>query len=568
MAWIDSNGLYHGTWDYTEHGCAIRDWNNIKAALIAADAGGRLPALPRRRPEDPVLRERLDQPPGPASSAASCAPRWPKAARRVRAGPVPRPQGRSQRQRIHLLWNGYAHAVQPPEAFPKRPIVPHDPSGEPVVSFASTDDPHYQAMLAIIRDGREQALADPRVDMPGAEVIAGACRQFHPPPLPAVAPPLIAAADAEGVVQLAWERSARTIGLEAEVHRSGTPDFAPDASTLLTRTPLSQYADRQAPLGPQHYALVLVQGTQRSKPAYASVTVPEPPPPPAPEDLKAASGSCSIRLSWRAPPVSVLGYQVYRCPPGVTEFQLVTATPVRQTRFSDAGVESGKPYRYVVRAVSQRGVEGPPTPAAEATATVVTEPVFAAAFDAGPAATLGGGQTLAGKLHGPAACSSGVLDLRSGGHVTFPHQEAFDLAQPLSVNAGCGLTSRAECRWWSAAASWNQAGWFLQRLGGTWRWHVGGVDCDGGLPAVGRWIHLAAVYDGQSLKLYQDGEPVAERPGSINASPWTGELHIGQYSGQPSADYQVTGRMTGVRLYHRPLDAKEVAAEAKQVPAT
>ncbi len=119
-----------------------------------------------------------------------------------------------------------------------------------------------------------------------------------------------------------------------------------------------------------------------------------------------------------------------------------------------------------------------------------------------------------------------------------------------------------------SSGHWNQAGWFLQRLGGAWRWHVGGVDCDGGRPAVGRWIHLAAVYDGQALKLYQDGEPVAECPASINASPWTGELHVGQYSGQPTADFQVTGRMTGVRLYHRPLDAKEVAAEAKQPPKT
>ncbi len=81
-------------------------------------------------------------------------------------------------------------------------------------------------------------------------------------------------------------------------------------------------------------------------------------------------------------------------------------------------------------------------------------------------------------------------------------------------------------------------------------------------------MHLAAVYDGQSLKLYQDGEQVADRPAGINGSPWPGELHVGQYSGQPTADYQVTGRITAVRLYHRPLDAKEIAAEAKKVPAT
>ena len=35
MAWIDTNGLYHGTWDSTQAGCAIREWNNLKNGLNA-----------------------------------------------------------------------------------------------------------------------------------------------------------------------------------------------------------------------------------------------------------------------------------------------------------------------------------------------------------------------------------------------------------------------------------------------------------------------------------------------------------------------------------------------------
>jgi len=115
---------------------------------------------------------------------------------------------------------------------------------------------------------------------------------------------------------------------------------------------------------------------------------------------------------------------------------------------------------------------------------------------------------------------------------------------------------------------WNQAGWFLQRLGGVWRWHVGGVDCDGGRPAEGRWVHLAAVYDGQTLRLYEDGVQVAERAASVDASVWPGELHVGQYSGGPAPAYQVTGRITGLKIYHRPLNATEVAGEAAKKPAT
>ena len=67
-----------------------------------------------------------------------------------------------------LLWAGYAHAVQPPAAFPRHPVVPADLSGQPCASFVSPADPNYQALLAIINEGREKALAAPRVDMPGA----------------------------------------------------------------------------------------------------------------------------------------------------------------------------------------------------------------------------------------------------------------------------------------------------------------------------------------------------------------------------------------------------------------
>jgi hypothetical protein len=423
-------------------------------------------------------------------------------------------------------------------------------------------------MLTIIRDARDMVLSNPRVDMPGAEVIPGACRQFLPPSLPEAAPTPTATIDTQGVVFLSWERSARTIGLEAELHRSATENFAPDASTLLVRTPLSQFVDRQPSTGRQHYALLLARDTQRSNPAYVSVMVPEPAPPPAPEDLRAASSSCSIRLAWRPPPVAVAGYQVYRSPAEGDEFKLVSASPIRQTRFSDAGVQSGRPYRYIVRAISQRGVEGPPTRPVEASATIIREPVFSATFETQAGASLWGGQALDGKLHGAATCSAGVLDLRSAGHLTYPHHEHFDLAQPLSVTCWVWFDAPGRMPVVASCGVWNQAGWFLQRLGGVWRWHVGGVDCDGGRPAEGRWSHLAAVYDGQSLRLYEDGAQVAQRGASVNASVWPGQLHVGQYSGGPAADYQVTGRVTGLKIYHRPLDAAEVAAEAIKKPTS
>jgi len=120
--------------------------------------------------------------------------------------------------------------------------------------------------------------------MPGAEVIAGSCRHFVPPPTQEVVPTFQASADAQGVVRLAWERSARTIGLKAEVHRSAQENFTPDENTLLVRTPQFQYVDRRPPAQKQYYALILTSDDQHSKPAYAAVSVPKPTPPPTPKD--------------------------------------------------------------------------------------------------------------------------------------------------------------------------------------------------------------------------------------------------------------------------------------------
>lgn len=74
---------------------------------------------------------------------------------------------------------------------------------------------------------------------------------------------------------------------------------------------------------------------------------------------------------------------------------------------------------------------------------------------------------------------------------------------------------------------------------------------------------MAASYDGQTTTLYEDGKLVGEQSGQFNTAPWPGDLYVGQYSGQPGSDFQVTGRIKNVKIYHRPLDAEEVARTAR-----
>ena len=273
LAWIDTNGVYYGTWDRTPNGVAIHGWGKLRQELI-----GEMEAAGCVRCH------------GDSGRVAYFENDWinletPERSRLLRA-PLKKGKdgfglawcrGRNvdpNRQRIHLLWRGYAHAVQPPEKFPRREYVPPDRGGEPVATFTSTADPHYRAMLDIIRRARFEALARPRVDMPGAELIAGQCRMHVPMPLPEKPPELTAGLRSDYAVVLCWQRTAETIGLEYELHRGATAEFTPNERTRIGLTTAGVFVDLLPPQGKQHYALVVVSGVDRSKPAWVSLDVP------------------------------------------------------------------------------------------------------------------------------------------------------------------------------------------------------------------------------------------------------------------------------------------------------
>jgi hypothetical protein len=565
MAWMDSNGLYHGTWDYTANGCATPAWKSTKQRLVSvmesagcAKCHGGTNGIARFEGDWFNLRE-------PEFSRILRAP-LPKDAKGYGLGLCRDRKVDPKQQRLRLLVDGYAHAVKPVADFPRRELKQGDTNGAPVASLASVKDAPYQKMLAVIRRGRDEALAAPRVDMPGAEIIAGACRQFVPPPLPATAPALKAEADEDGVVHLTWERSARTIGLDAEMHRGTRRGFTPTAATLVTDAGGFSYSDKLAPAGRQYYALVLTSDGNRSQPGYASVSVPRPAPPRAPAALQATPASCSIRLQWEAPPGNCAGYHVYRRKAGAEELEKLTAKPVRLPSFTDSGLETRVSYEYVVRAVSVRGLEGKPTKPVTASAVVIDEPVFTAALSQGARGVLYDGETLPAGRHGKARCADGILELKDGGHLTFPHRSEFELGQPLSIECWVRFDQPGKSPVLVSCGEWRGAGWFLQRLGERWRWHVGGVDCDGGKTAVGRWIHLATTFDGRDLRLFEDGVLVGEAKGPVKTDAWPGDLHIGQYSAKTGDEFQVTGRIAGVKIYHRPLRAAEVAEAARTKP--
>ena len=360
MAWIDTNGLYHGTWDYTQAGCAIRDWNSTQ--------GG--PGRPRcRRPaacaatatasrslyfendwinlKDPQIE------PHPARAAG----------RRTRPGSGWRlcrdrkvdPRGRA----LHLLWNGYAHAVQPLEAFrqaadrcrptpsgnaggqlrlDRRPALPGDAGDHPRGPRAGAG---HAARRHARRRGRRRA--------PAGSSSRRRCRTSRrrwPRRAERRASSSWPGSDRRG--RSAWRPSC-TASDRAELHAGESTLLGADAavrSTPIRRRPTGPAALRAgARLGrrPQQAG----RTCRRSRAAAAPAARRRP-------SLKAAAASCSIRLPWQPPPGergSATTSTAAR--PGQPELQKITPAPVRRRAYTDGPAGAG-------RAVRLRGPRGEP----------------------------------------------------------------------------------------------------------------------------------------------------------------------------------------------------------------
>jgi hypothetical protein len=263
FAWIDSNGLYHGTWDSTSSGSATKGWKATREAVITQmDAAGCLRCHGDEKGAAVLFEDDWMNLQRPELSRLLRAP-MPEGADGFGLGLCRDRKVSPRHQRIRQLVNGYAHAVQPIEAFERRKFQAPDRSGNPVASFTSTRDPHYQALLGILRHGRSLALEDPRVDMPGAKIIPGQSRHFIPIDLPEKPPELRAAIHPDGWL-LSWERRADYAGIVFELHRGDHPDFVPDESTRVVSLTRFDYLDSEAGPGPQFYALVLNANEERS----------------------------------------------------------------------------------------------------------------------------------------------------------------------------------------------------------------------------------------------------------------------------------------------------------------
>lgn len=81
---------------------------------------------------------------------------------------------------------------------------------------------------------------------------------------------------------------------------------------------------------------------------------------------------------------------------------------------------------------------------------------------------------------------------------------------------------------------------------------------------VGRWVHVAGTFDGQTMRIYVDGKEEAsrKRPGTVHSNGF--HLCLGSYEVDHAAHFE--GLLDEVKLYARALSGEEIRAEhaAKQ----
>lgn len=153
----------------------------------------------------------------------------------------------------------------------------------------------------------------------------------------------------------------------------------------------------------------------------------------------------------------------------------------------------------------------------------------------------------------------------AGGAVTVPSSDDLNPGDALTIECWVRTDLAGQDNRWLVNRVYESgdSGYRLGILAGKpcfelpltgWSHHLS-ADVD--LPA-GGWVHLAATFDGQVMRLYVDGveHGTMERPGPVRPSAYP--VTLGSYEADHPAFY--TGLLDEVRLYRRALSPAEVAA--------
>jgi chitodextrinase len=300
-------------------------------------------------------------------------------------------------------------------------------------------------------------------------------------------------------------------------------------------------------------------------------------PPTAPTGLSASAASSSqINLTWTAATdnVGVTGYRVERCQgAGCSNFAEIGTTS--STSFGDSGLSASTSYSYRVRAgdaannlgpysntattTTQTGGGGGPTPVAAYSFNENSGTTVADASGTGNGGTIGNATWTTQGKYGNALVFNGTNAL-----VTVPDAPSLDLTNAMTLEAW--VNPSTALIGWQDVVYKEDDNYYLMgsssslgrpAAGGRFDGAYGEVFGAGQLTA-NTWTHIAATYDGTTLKLYVNGALVSSKAQtgalatSSNALSIGGDNIYGQY---------FVGLIDEVRIYNTALTQAQVQTD-------
>ncbi|MGH2556972.1 MAG: LamG-like jellyroll fold domain-containing protein [Actinomycetota bacterium] len=276
-----------------------------------------------------------------------------------------------------------------------------------------------------------------------------------------------------------------------------------------------------------------------------------------------------VDLSWTAATdnIGVTGYQVWR-----SDVQIGTTT---NTAFTDTTVAPATSYAYTVRAVDGAGNVGPASNQVNVITGAPVQPgglVAAYNFDAGTGTTLAdrSGLDNSGTISGATWSDNGRYGKAlqfdgSNDMVTIADSVSLDLTDGMTLEAWVRPTSESG---WRTVLLKEQPdglayGMYSSNNSNQPPSLYGHISSD--VAAIGddrlpmsTWCHLAGTFDGQTLRLYVDGDLVATRSLAGDLRTSNTPLRIG--GNQVWGEY-FRGTVDDVRIYDRPLSQSEIQSD-------
>jgi chitodextrinase len=392
---------------------------------------------------------------------------------------------------------------------------------------------------------------------------------------PPTTPTDLVATVAGTTINLRWTPSSDNVGVSRYVVRRNSIQVATPTTASYTDSGLSSatmysytVAARDAAGNVSAESVAVGTTTGNSTDTIA---------PTVPTELSAiAASSSQIDLSWTASTdnVGVTGYLVERCQGvGCTSFAQIGTVAGTVTTYSDRiGLSALLSYAYRVRATDAAPNIGPYSIAASTTTPPVTSRLVAAyAFNEGAGTTVadGSGNGNTGTISGAGWIATGKF----GSALAFNGASArVTVSDAASLQLTTGMTLEAWVFPTATPTGWRQVvgknvdAYYLTAsssqanrpaVGGTW---IAGNQNTFGtsvLP-VNTWTHLAATFDGSTVRLFVNGSQVASQAQTTPLATTNGTLQIG---GDSFPNEYFAGYIDEVRVYSSALSAAEIQTD-------